>query len=65
MRVLEWGHYFGVPSVFARVLTGKWIIAREPMEFMVDKEICEQICFAGASGKWDFYFLYREEKVNK
>ena len=23
MRVLEWGHYFGIPSVFARVLTGK------------------------------------------
>jgi len=28
MRVLEWGHYFGVPSVAARVLTGKWIISR-------------------------------------
>jgi SAM-dependent methyltransferase len=28
MRVLEWGHYFGVPSVAARVLTGKWIIGR-------------------------------------
>lgn len=28
MRVLEWGHYFGVPSVFARVLTGKWILSR-------------------------------------
>ena len=27
MRVLEWGHYFGLPSVIARVLTGKWIIA--------------------------------------
>jgi SAM-dependent methyltransferase len=27
MRVLEWGHYFGVPSVVARVLTGRWIIA--------------------------------------
>ena len=27
MRVLEWGHYFGVPSVFARLLTGRWIIA--------------------------------------
>jgi hypothetical protein len=26
--VLEWGHYFGVPSVAARVLTGKWIISR-------------------------------------
>jgi hypothetical protein len=28
MRVLEWGHYFGVPSVVARALTGKWIIGR-------------------------------------
>jgi SAM-dependent methyltransferase len=28
MRVLEWGHYFGVPSVLVRVLTGKWIISR-------------------------------------
>jgi hypothetical protein len=27
MRVLEWGHYFGVPSVAAHVLTGRWIIA--------------------------------------
>jgi len=27
MRVLEWGHYFGVPSVFTRLLTGKWIVA--------------------------------------
>jgi len=27
MRALEWGHYFGVPSVAAKVLTGKWIIA--------------------------------------
>ena len=28
MRVLEWGHYFGVPSVVARVLTGNWVIGR-------------------------------------
>jgi SAM-dependent methyltransferase len=28
MRVLEWGHYFGVPSVLARVLTGRWVISR-------------------------------------
>ena len=28
MRVLEWGHYFGLPSVLARLLTGRWIIAR-------------------------------------
>jgi SAM-dependent methyltransferase len=27
MRVLEWGHYFGVPSIVARVLSGRWIIS--------------------------------------
>ena len=27
MRVLEWGHYFGLPSLLTRWLTGKWIIA--------------------------------------
>ena len=27
MRVLEWGHYFGLPSVVAKTLTGKWIIS--------------------------------------
>jgi len=27
MRVLEWGHYFGLPSLVAKKLTGKWIIA--------------------------------------
>lgn len=28
LHVLEWGHYFGLPSLVARVLTGKWILAR-------------------------------------
>ncbi len=27
MRMLEWGHYFGLPSLVARTLTGRWIIA--------------------------------------
>ena len=26
MRVLEWGHYFGLPSLVAKKITGKWII---------------------------------------
>ncbi|MCC7119468.1 MAG: methyltransferase domain-containing protein [Anaerolineales bacterium] len=28
LHALEWGHYFGLPSVVARALTGKWVIAR-------------------------------------
>ncbi len=27
LRVLEWGHYFGLPSLLARKLTGRWILA--------------------------------------
>lgn len=27
MRALEWGHYFGLPSLVAKWLTGRWVIA--------------------------------------
>lgn len=27
MRALEWGHFFGVPSLFAKKLLGRWILA--------------------------------------
>ena len=27
LRVLEWGHYFGLPSLVAKALTGNWIIS--------------------------------------
>jgi SAM-dependent methyltransferase len=26
MRALEWGHYFGAPSLFARLISGRWIL---------------------------------------
>ena len=28
LRALEWGHYFGLPSLVARKLTGRWILMR-------------------------------------
>jgi hypothetical protein len=27
MRVLEWGHFFGVPSLVAKKLFGRWILS--------------------------------------
>lgn len=27
LTVLEWGHYFGVPALVSKVLTGRWILA--------------------------------------
>lgn len=38
MRVLEWGHYFGLPSLLARKLTGRWILVPARWNLvMVDK----------------------------
>ncbi len=37
MRVLEWGHYFGLPSLFAKFFTGKWIIARTEWNLWLTK----------------------------
>jgi SAM-dependent methyltransferase len=28
LRALEWGHYFGLPSWFCKVLFGRWVLAR-------------------------------------
>jgi SAM-dependent methyltransferase len=38
MRVLEWGHYFGLPSVVARMLTGRWIISRANWNLALTKK---------------------------
>ncbi|OQY91977.1 MAG: hypothetical protein B6D39_05480, partial [Anaerolineae bacterium UTCFX2] len=29
LQVTEWGHYFGVPALFWRLTTGRWILAPE------------------------------------
>ena len=42
MRVLEWGHYFGVPSVVARGLTGKWIISRTKWNLALTERFVKQ-----------------------
>jgi SAM-dependent methyltransferase len=28
LKTLEWGHYFGIPSLICKALTGRWIISR-------------------------------------
>ena len=42
MRVLEWGHYFGVPSVVAHVLTGKWVISRAKWNLALTERFVKQ-----------------------
>lgn len=57
MRVLEWGHYFGLPSVVARVLTGKWIISRTVWNLALTKNFVKKYASPEpiANGTFTFY----------
>ncbi len=63
MRVLEWGHYFGLPSLVARKLTGKWIIAPDQMESLADGEIRPAVCLRRAGRRWHIHVLYCQKNV--
>ena len=62
MRVLEWGHYFGLPSVVARVLTGKWIISRTKWNLSVTESYVKKYASpdAIANGAFTFYIARKK-----
>jgi len=42
MRVLEWGHYFGLPALIAKTLTGKWILSPTKWNLSLTKNYVEK-----------------------
>jgi ubiquinone/menaquinone biosynthesis C-methylase UbiE len=39
LRILEWGHFFGLPSLLVYKLTGHWNLVRQPWNFQWIKRI--------------------------
>ena len=39
LRVLEWGHYFGIPSLVSKMLFGRWIIAPNTWNLTITDKI--------------------------
>ena len=39
MRVLEWGHYFGIPTLLPHLLTGRWILVPERWNLTLTERI--------------------------
>lgn len=39
MRVFEWGHYFGLPSLICKKLTGRWNLARRRWNFWLTERL--------------------------
>ena len=63
MRVLEWGHYFGVPSVAARVLTGKWIIGRARWNLWLTEQFVRKYASPEPVEDGTFTFYIARKKV--
>jgi len=62
MRVLEWGHYFGVPSVLTRLLTGKWIVAPTTWNLWLTKKYVSRYASPDSieNGTFTFYIARRK-----
>lgn len=57
MRVLEWGHYFGLPALVARTLTGRWIIAPAKWNLWLTEKIVRKYAstISVEDGTFTFY----------
>lgn len=57
MRALEWGHYFGLPSLVARKLTGRWIIAPQHWNLFLTERLvrCYALAAPDDQGTFTFY----------
>jgi len=62
MRVLEWGHYFGLPSLVSRTLTGRWIIAPVHWNLFIIERYLRRYARVEAckNGTFTFYLAYKK-----
>jgi len=56
MRVLEWGHYFGLPSLLARKLTGKWVITPAKWNLWLTEKYVRRFASSEPIGDGTFTF---------
>jgi SAM-dependent methyltransferase len=57
LRALEWGHYFGVPCLLARRLTGRWIIVQERWNLWLTERLFRRFAEEAPTneGTYNFY----------
>jgi len=61
VRVLEWGHYLGLPSLVARVLTGRWILAPYRWNLFITEALVRRYTRVETDeqGTFTFYIAYK------
>ena len=43
LRVLEWGHYFGLPALVSKLLFGRWILARGDWNLWLTRRLLSSV----------------------
>jgi SAM-dependent methyltransferase len=62
LRVLEWGHYFGLPSWLSKALTGKWILSPTRWNLSLTHRLTQRFFDEPAeqdNGAYSFYISRR------
>ncbi len=63
MRVLEWGHYFGLPSLVARKCTGRWILAPARWNLFLTEKLVRRYASVEPVEDGTFTFYVARKKI--
>lgn len=62
LRVLEWGHYFGLPSWVSKILTGRWILAPADWNLALTRRVVEPHYLQDPIHEQGAYTFYRARR---
>lgn len=65
LHVLEWGHYFGLPSLMAKALTGNWIISPTKWNLVLTENYIRKYASTQpvANGTYTFYVARKKVDI--
>ncbi len=63
LAVLEWGHYFGLPSLVSRWLFKRWILVNQPWNLAIPRKICESVYRESPEQESGVYSFYIARKM--
>ena len=64
LRALEWGHYFGAPTLLSRLLTGRWILVPSRWNLLLTEKFTRRYYREAPSqeGTYTFYLASKMER---
>jgi SAM-dependent methyltransferase len=64
MRALEWGHYFGAPTLLPRLLTGRWILVRQSWNLALTRRAVQKYADPARHPQGTFTFFVARRKAS-